>query len=446
MSSGSCREGDGYDRPVNVPRLSTNANNVDADVSLGRADLTVDEARKRILQGIRPLNAVDVSLAKALGRILAGDVVASFDVPPFANAAMDGYALVADTSRSTYRIVGEVAAGHPATEAIEPDTAVQIMTGAPVPAGADAVVRFEETGVAPDDPGTLVVHRQVRPGQNIRLAGEDIRAGARALESGTRLLPASIGVLASLGLDRVPVHRAPRVAILATGDEVVATGTPLAPGQVYDANSALLVALVQQAGGEPVPLGAVGDDAAAIRERLVAAGDADLILTAGGVSVGDYDLVKDVLAAVGTIAFWSVRIRPGRPLAFGHIQGRPLIGLPGNPVAAAVAFVQFARPLILTMLGRIDTELATVSARLHDRIENRDGRRQFVRVRLGHDASGYTASLAGAQGSGMLSTLAHADGLLVVPEDCPVAEPDMMFAVQVFEGATVVQHRGKGSP
>lgn len=432
--------------PVNVPPPRTNAKNLRMDVSPGRTELTVDEARERILQRIRPLDAVDVSLADALGRVLARNVIASMDVPPFANAAMDGYALIASELRQAYRIEGEVAAGRMMTRKIEPGSAVRIMTGAPVPPGADAVVRFEEAALAPDDPGTLLIRRPVQAGQNIRPAGEDIRAGTRALVAGTRLSPASLGVLASLGVSRPPIHRAPRVAILATGDEVIAPGNPLAPGQIYDANTAMLTALVLQAGGEPVSLGAVGDNATDIRNRLELMADADLILTAGGVSVGDYDLVKEVLHEVGSVDFWSVRIRPGRPLAFGYVQGRPLIGLPGNPVAAAVAFLQFARPLILTMLGRIDTELATVSARLHDRIENRDGRRHFVRVRLGHDASGYIASLAGAQGSGMLSTLAHADGLLVVPEDCPVAEPDMMFAVQDFEGATVVQHRGKGSP
>lgn len=419
---------------MNIPAPGSNAKTIHANTGSVRAELTVDEARDRILAGIGPLDTVNVPLAEACGRVLVRDIVAGMDVPPFANAAMDGYALIADAARTTYTIQGEVAAGQRATVAVRPGTAMRIMTGAPVPAGADAVVRFEETGLGAENARTLLVHPPIRAGQNIRPAGEDIQAGTTALVTGTRLSPASLGVLASLGMRDVPIHRAPRIAILATGDEVIAPGNPLAPGQIYDANSAFLAALVKQAGGEPVPLGVVGDDAAAIRQRLNAAGDADLILTAGGVSVGDYDLVKDVLAEIGTINFWSVRIRPGKPLAFGHVQGRPLIGLPGNPVAAAVAFLQFARPLILTMLGRTDVELPTVAARLLDRVENRDGRRHFVRVQLRHDATGYTAHLAGAQGSGMLSTLAHADGLLVIPEDCPVAEPDMVFPVQVFDG------------
>ena len=400
-----------------------------------RAELSVDEARERILAGIRPLDAVAVPLPEALDRVLAGDVIAGIDVPPFANAAMDGYALIADQTRRAYRITGEAAAGHPAPARVESDTAVRIMTGAPIPTGADAVVRFEATHLAPDDPGTLLVQNPVSAGQNIRPAGEDIAAGTTALPAGTRLSPASLGLLAGLGNREVAVHRAPRVAILATGDEVVAPGTPLAPGQLYDANTTLLTALVHQAGGDAVSLGVVPDREADIRDRLAVAAEADLILTAGGVSVGDYDLVKEVLRQVGTVDFWSVRIRPGKPLAFGHVGGRPLIGLPGNPVAAAVAFLQFARPVILTMLGRSDVELPTVSARLLERVENRDGRRHFVRVWLAHTPTGYTARLSGPQGSGMLSTLAHADGFLVIPEDCPVAETDTSFPVQVFADA-----------
>lgn len=403
-----------------------------------RPGLTVAEARDRVLAGIRPLDAVTMPLAETLGRVLAVDVVAGIDVPPFANAAMDGYALIADGSRTVFRITGEAAAGHPATVGVAPGTAVRIMTGAPVPSGADAVVRFEETELAPDDATTLVVRRLIQRGQHIRPAGEDIAAGALALAAGTRLSPASLGVLAGLGNQEVAVHRAPRVAILATGDEVAAPGTALAPGQIYDANSALLTALVRAAGGDPVPLGVVRDRADAIRDQLLVATASDLILTAGGVSAGDYDLVKEVLAEAGAIDFWSVRIRPGKPLAFGHVGGRPLLGLPGNPVAAAVAFLQFARPAILTMLGRTDLDLPAVPARLLDRVENRDGRRHFVRVKLTATPAGYTARLAGAQGSAMLSTLAHADGLLVIPEDCPAAAADTVFPVQLLDGLAPV--------
>ena len=255
------------------------------------------------------------------------------------------------------------------------------------------------------------------------------------LTAGTRLRPAEIAMLAALGHESVLVHRRPRVAILSTGDELVPAGVTLGPGQIHDSNGPALAAMVRQAGGEPIRLGIARDAQDDLRAHFAGAlaAGVDLIVTAGGVSVGDYDLVKEVLRADGRIDFWRVRIKPGKPLAFGHLGDRPLIGLPGNPVAAVVAFTQFVRPAILTMLGRTDVSPPTISARLLSRIDNPGGRRHFVRVHVRHDpASGdYTARLAGPHGAGRISSLVAGNGLLVIPEDRAVAEAGEQFQVQM---------------
>ena len=403
---------------------------------------TVDDARDRILATFAPLPAVLLPLEESLGLVLAEAVVAEEDLPPFANAAMDGYALrAADIARATtdrparLRVTGEAPAGTTPFARVEAGTAVRIMTGAPLPAGADAVVRFEETDDGQSEPGAVLIQHSAGPGSNVRPAGEDVAAGTPVLSAGTRLRPAEIGMLAALGHESVLVHRRPRVAILSTGDELVAAGGKLGPGQIRDSNGPALAAMVRQAGGEPIRLGIARDAEDDLRAHLAGATAAgvDLIVTAGGVSVGDYDLVKEVLRADGRIDFWRVRIKPGKPLAFGHLGDRPLIGLPGNPVAAIVAFTQFVRPAILTMLGRADVSPPTISARLLSRIDNPGGRRHFVRVQIRQDpASGdYTARLAGPHGAGHISSLIASNGLLIIPEDRAVAETGERFQVQM---------------
>jgi molybdopterin molybdotransferase len=287
--------------------------------------------------------------------------------------------------------------------------------------------------INPDDAQALGVKRPLKPWANIRPAGEDVRAGQTVLTAGTRLRPGEIGLLAALGRATVLVHRRPRVAILATGDELVEPGTEPRPGQISNSNGAAVAAMVRRYGGEPLVLGIARDTTDDLRAKLRAGSGADLLITTGGVSVGDYDLVKDVLRAEGRIDLWQVRLKPGKPLAFGRIDGTPLLGLPGNPVAAAVAFEQFARPAILAMLGRTDLAIPTVLARLGDRVENRGGRRHFARVRVEATAEGYVARLSGAQGAGILSALAAANGLLVVPEDVPTAEVGTMLPVQMLD-------------
>lgn len=407
--------------------------------------IDVDEARSRILAAFRALPMVRVPCAEAMGSVLAVDVIAGTSVPAFANAAMDGFAVRAeDTIGATpdapviLRVIAEAAAGHTCTAAVTPGTAVRIMTGAPVPDGADAVVRFEETdeatGTLRRGPGDLVAMRTaVRAGENVRPVGEDVRSGETVLIAGTRVRPAEIGVLATLNRTHVTVHRRPRVGVLATGDEIVDPGQPLGPGQIRNSNGPMIAAMIARCGGEVVSLGAASDQAADLRAHLLQAKDLDLLLTTGGVSVGDYDLVKQILQAEGRIDLWEVRIKPGKPLAFGWLGETPVLGLPGNPVAAAVAFEQFARPAIRRMLGHRVLDIPTITARLEGRIENRGGRRHYVRVAVTTTPDGYVARVAGGQGSGVLSTLAKANGLLVIPEHLPAAEDGALLPVQMLD-------------
>ena len=407
--------------------------------------IDVDEARRRILEAFSPLPAVRLPLADALGYVLAVDVIAGAPVPAFANAAMDGFAVRAsDTLGATptapvlLRVIAEAAAGYASDVTLDMGTAVRIMTGAPVPQGADAVVRFEETdegsGTVRHGLGaTVQVFRGVVSGENIRPAGEDIQAGATVLTAGTRVRPAEIGVLATLYRTRITVHRRPRVGILATGDEIVDAGFPLAPGQIRNSNGPMIAALVTRTGGEAVPLGIARDRESELEHCLEAASGLDFLITTGGVSVGDFDMVKQVLRRKGRIALWEVRIKPGKPLAFGWLGDTPLLGLPGNPVAAAVAFEQFARPAIRTMLGDPVLEIPTIMARLSGQLENRGGRRQFVRVAVSATPEGYVARVSGAQGSGVLSTLASANGLMIVAEDLALVEDGALLPVQMLD-------------
>jgi molybdopterin molybdotransferase len=298
------------------------------------------------------------------------------------------------------------------------------MTGAPVPAGADSVIRFERT----QQVGEWVDLYYASPvGNNIRYAGEDVRKGDKVLEKGTRIRPQEIGMLSALGCQTVSVIRRPNVAILATGDELVDVDEPLGPGKIRNTNSYSNAAQVLKYGGEPMMLGIAKDrmeDLTAKIQQGLAQG-ADLLLTSGGVSVGDFDVVKKVLSAEGEITFWRVRMKPGKPLAFGHISAEvngeqrtvPVLGMPGNPVSVMVSFQVFARPAILTMLGVTDLEKPTVEAVLTDPIRSKDERRHYVRVCLTRKGDTYYASLTGAQGSGILNSMVKANGLAVIPAD-----------------------------
>ena len=404
--------------------------------------MSIEEARERILDVVKRLAPEECSLSEALGQVLAQDVVSALTIPPLDNTAMDGYAVIAsDTAGASpdspvrLRVAGEVAAGYSFPGRVEPGTAVRIMTGAPIPDGADSVVPFEETderegrssGAFTGSSGSVGVFKAARPGNNVRLAGEDIKAGETVLRSGTELHAAQIGVLASLGRPTVNVYRRPVVAILSTGDELLEVGQPHEPGRIYDANSYGVAALVSEAGAIPKRLGIAKDTVEDLTAKIHQGLDADLLITSAGVSRGDYDIVKDVLMREGQIDFWTVRMKPGKPLAFGTFRsgGRliPHLGLPGNPVSSMVTFELFGRPALYKMMGRSAWERPTLRVVVEDRVANTDGRRFLARAIVRERDGRYHAGLTGPQGSGILTSMALANALVVCPEDVPALEP-----------------------
>lgn len=405
--------------------------------------IPVEEARERILSYFSRLEPERKPLLDALGQVLAEDVVAPFDIPPLDNTAMDGYAVrAADTAGASeaspveLRVIADLAAGYVLETPVGPGEAVRIMTGAPIPPGADAIVPFEETdealrGIneAARKPGLVRVLKAASPGANIRCRGEDVRSGTAVIPAGRVIRPSEVGVLASIGLTHVTVIRRPVVAILSTGDEITPPGEPLKPGRIYDANAYSIAALVRKYGGIPRILGIARDTVEDLTAKIRQGLDADMLVTSAGVSRGDFDVVKDVLAREGNIDFWTVRMRPGKPLAFGAFtapDGRsvPHLGLPGNPVSSMVSFELFGRPAIFTMLGRADWERPTIRAIARDYVKNPDGRRFYARciVSRGDDGRWY-ADLTGPQGSGMLTSMSAANALAVIPEDVPAANP-----------------------
>lgn len=415
--------------------------------------ISVEEARDRILSFFSRLEPVRVPLLDALGQVIAEDVVAPFDIPPLDNTAMDGYAVRAeDTTGATQssprelRVIADLAAGYVLDTPVGPGEAVRIMTGAPIPPGADAIVPFEETdeplrgpNEAPTRGDTVRVFKAAERAANVRFRGEDVKKGQAVLEAGRLVRASEIGVLASLGLTEVTVYRRPVVAILSTGDEITEPGKPLEPGRIYDANAYSVAALVRSYGGVPKLLGIARDTVEDLTAKIREGFDADMIVTSAGVSRGDFDVVKDVLAREGEIDFWTVRMKPGKPLAFGAFKtpdGRrvPHLGLPGNPVSSMVSFELFGRPAVFTMLGRTDWARPIVKAITRDEVRNTDGRRFFARciVTVGEDGKRY-ADLTGPQGSGILTSMSAANALTVIPEDLPVAKPGDEIDVMLLD-------------
>jgi len=384
--------------------------------------ISVEEALERILDEITALNVTQVALPEALGLVLAEDVVAQEDMPPFANSAMDGFALLSRDSQprdghpARLRITGGVAAGYVAEHAVEEGTAMRIMTGAPVPPGADAVIEVELTRSGGQDSELVEIIKAVPPGNNIRPAGEDIRRGQTVLLRGTGIGPWEIGVLGTLGWAKVPVTRRPHVAVLSTGDEVVDVDQPLQPGKIRNSNGYLLEAAIRQVGAEPHRLGVAQDTVESLREKFSEATRYDLIITSGGVSVGDFDLVKDIMTEQGKINFWRINMRPGKPVAFGHIGGVPLLGLPGNPVSAAVTFELFGRPVIRKMLGHSHLFHPQIDVVVEDGISERVMRRHYVRAHVTQQDGRFLARTTGNQGSHILTSLLNANALIIVPE------------------------------
>jgi molybdopterin molybdotransferase len=384
-----------------------------------RPVLSVEQALERILDAVPVLGTETVELLDAAGGVLAETVIADRDIPPTANSAMDGYAVRCSDlkKKRRLRITGEMAAGGTIDLSVEPGTTVRIMTGAPIPPGADTVVQFEDTKAEGD---WLTIEEPPAAGANVRAAGEDVRAGQVVLQPGTVLRPQEVGMLAAVGRTRTSVVRRPRVAILATGDEVVPPDRTPGPNQIRDCNSYTVAAQVESYGASVLLLGVAPDRENLLRRaiRRALARRADFIITSGGVSIGHFDLVKQVLQAEGKMHFWSLNMKPGRPLAFGVVGDVPLLGLPGNPVSAMITTELFARPALLKMAGFTDLSRTVVRARLTNRIAHKDSRRHYLRVQLAERGGGYEATLTGDQGSGILSSLVLADGLAIVSEDC----------------------------
>jgi molybdopterin molybdotransferase len=395
-----------------------------------------DQARAAVLERLRPLPAREVPLGDALGCVLADDVTAAEDLPPFANSAMDGFAVrAADLAGASDRgpialeVTGEVFAGSARLPTVQAGGAARIMTGGPLPPGADAVVPVEQATVDGD-----AVRIRLAPGERqfVREAGEDVRAGAVVLERGRVLDPAAVGMLASVGRRLVPVHPKPRVTVVSTGDELVDPGDPLGPGQIRDSNSWLLVAQARAAGADAFRCGKLRDDPEALRRGFaLAAAEGDLVLTSGGVSVGERDYTKQVLAELGDVRSFRVAMQPGMPQAFGFAAGTPLYGLPGNPVSCFVVFEVLVRPALRRLAGHPDDRLdrPRVVARLGEPVRSPPGKVSFLRVRLQVGDDGLVATLTGHQGSGVLSSCVAADGLAVVPAER--RELDAGAAVQV---------------
>ena len=405
--------------------------------------ISVDEARAIILRHFDPLEAEKVPILEALGRVLAEDIYSDIDIPPFANSAMDGYALrsgdtvgASKKKPATLKVVADLAAGHITKLKVESGRAIRIMTGAPLPEGADAVVRFEETseGLGGGWGPAVEVYKEVSPWENVRPAGEDIRRGELALAKGAVLRPQEIGVLASLGRPEVEVIRRPRVAILATGDELVGIDEEIGPGQIRNSNEYSTAAQVIRYGGVPVRLGIARDRVEELKAKIEEglAAKVDLFLTSAGVSVGEYDVVKEVLASEGEMDFWQVNMKPGKPLAFGRIRGVPLIGLPGNPVSAMISFEQFARPAILTMLGKA-LEKPEVEVIVDEDVKS-SGRRGFIRAIVTRQEDGYHARVvSGPRGSGVLTSVVRANALLIVPEGVRLVKAGKRLSAQMLD-------------
>jgi len=414
--------------------------------------ISVEEALDKVLSYVEVLEPERKPILDCLGQVLAEDVHSTIDIPPFDNSAMDGYALRAEDTRGASEssprylvVVGYVAAGSMPAQEVKPGMAIRIMTGAPLPEGADAVVRFEDTDEinrksSGDDLSQIGILCQTKQGLNVRGRGEDIAEGDLILEKGKVLRPQEIGVLASLGHSTALVVRRPVVAILATGDELIGVDQPLAPGKIHDSNTYTIAAEVSRYGGIPKILGIGRDSVQSLTEKINKGLDADMLITSGGVSKGDYDIVKDVLAEHGEVGFWTVCMKPGKPLAFGVIKKTkggekkvPHLGLPGNPVSSMVTFEQFARPAILKMMGKEILAKPVIRAIIEDDVADTDGRRLFVRVSVTKRGGKYYASVTGPQGSGILTSMVKANGLAVIPENSKGVKAGDLVEVQMLD-------------
>jgi molybdopterin molybdotransferase len=395
--------------------------------------LPVAEAERLIAERVTPVDGREtVSLREAIGRVLAQDVIAPVNVPPFDNSAVDGFAVRGDDldpgAEKRLAIIDRVAAGHAATQAVEAGEAIRIFTGAPMPAGADTVFMQEDCRV---EGSQVIVPPGLKRGANRRLAGEDMRAGAVALPAGRRLGVQHVALAAALGLTRLDVYRRVRIALFSTGDEIVEPGSALPRAALYDSNRYLLAGLIARFGAAVTDLGILGDDPKELAAAIAAAAaDHDLVLTSGGVSTGEADYVRSAIESIGRIVFWRVAIKPGRPVAMGVISGpkngdgAAFVGLPGNPVAVFVTFVRVVRPLLLRLAGALPEPLLAMPARATFSYKKRKGRREYVRVALRAAADGAVEVVKYEQdGAGVLTSLTETDGLAELGEDVTTVEP-----------------------
>ena len=380
--------------------------------------LSFEAARTMILESVIPLPPEAVSLLDVVGMVIAEDIRAPWDMPLWNNSAMDGFAVRAEdcVAGQTLTVDGYIPAGGSASGiTVKPGGAVKIMTGAPAPVGCDAIVPIEETQENDDQ---LIITGQVRPGDHLRIRGEDVSKGELVIAAGTALRPAEINMLASFGYRTAPVFRRPKVAILSTGDELVEPGEDIGTGQIFNSNDYSIAAAVKQLGGEPVLLGIARDDRQSLTEKIAAGLEEDVLITTAGVSMGDHDLVCDVLEALQVERrFWKVDIKPGRPTAFGLKNGKPVFSLPGNPVSSMITFEQFVRPALLKMMGHQRVIKPLVRAVMQETIKKKPGRVQFLRVRVANDGQRLVASSSGDQNTGILRTLLRANGIAVLPAD-----------------------------
>ena len=400
--------------------------------------LSVEDARRTILAALTPVGGRErVTVRAALGRVLAEDVIAPYNVPAHDNSAMDGYAVRATDltagAETLLDVVGTAYAGRPFSGIVGHRQAVRIMTGASIPQGADTIVMQE---VARREHDKVCIPAGQKPGQNLRRAGEDLAEGGVAVAAGKRCGPAELGLIASLGIAEVCVHRRLRVAILSTGDEIASIGQALGPGQVYDSNRYTLHGTLSRLGCDLLDLGVVPDRPEALEAAFREASQAaDVVITSGGVSVGEADFIREMMTRLGEVAFWKLAIKPGRPMAFGRIGNAVLFGLPGNPVAVMVTFYQFVQDALLKLMGvnpLPPAERFPVHAAFA--LRKQPGRVEYLRACLNRDSDGLSVTLAGAQGSGILRSMSEADCFVVLPEDCTGVQPGDTVLVQPFHG------------
>lgn len=412
--------------------------------------LSVEEARDNILKMMFVLNTEYLPISDSLGHVLSEDISSIIHVPPWNNSAMDGFAVMAsDTENASINtpvkltVIDSVYAGDMPNSKVSPNTAIRIMTGAPIPDGANAVVPFEQTNEIQQKStkqhlDTIDILKPVKENDYIRFRGEDIKSGDNIFKKGTILRPSEIGVLATLGFKDIPVIRKPKIAIISTGNELTDLGEPIQLGKIYDANTYSIASSVEKYGGTPIIIGIAKDNEESLNDLLDKALNYDILVTSAGVSKGDYDIVKNILSQRGNIEFWSVNMKPAKPIAFGWInksknEKLPLLGLPGNPVSAMVAFEQFVRPSILKLKGYTKLDKPFVHAILKNSIKNQDGRRMYVRVLVKKEGVDYYAEATGNQGSHVLTSMAKANGLAVCPENVLEIKSGQKIEVQMID-------------